>query len=331
MQWSGNISTKITNNDTDGKQNDINEKVIAKLLIELTIKLSEANDNDRKYMAMRLISNLFPHLQRPEKKFVSKPFDPAMQVLSVLRNYGINEILRTAPNQNDEIPLDEFARNDLNKLLRSHRTSLKQKATFRDDAIHARKETYKLIPHLVPYIFERSDASRFPIPILLLQCAALEDRCLENYLLKALDATLVEYKKKLEKDSSIIEAGDESYEIYLQQQATFILPPLLELASSDVVNVRMCAIQWIQQLLARMDAEAASYLAAHLVRDTNPTIAGIANIILGGAITNLSPIMAEDNFTVSFIDSKESDGLAKMDNSLKCRSKELAERLQISS
>ena len=333
LKWRN--STKTFNIDPCVNSDDTNDEACATLLIELSLKLSEVNDDDHKFLAMRLISNFYSRLQKPKTAMVWKIFDLIISVLTILANSGIEEDLRTAPRHNVQtpagIPRPFHNRNDLNKLLQCHRQAIKRKTLNRDNAIQARENAYTMISLLSAYTLQRSDASRFQIPILLLQCAVFEDRRLENCLTRALDSTLAEYKKKFDEDQTLISKGCKNYGTSPQQQATFILPALLETVCSQAVNVRMNAIQWIQKLLVNMDAEAACYLASHLVHDENPTIARMAKSILDNTKINSSPIVVRENFSLSIIDLKKSDGLFKIQNDLKNRSKELSQRLQISS
>ena len=57
----------------------------------------------------------------------------------------------------------------------------------------------------------------------------------------------------------------------------------------------------------------------------------MAKEILDNTKINSSPIVVRENFSVSIIDLEKSDGLFKVKNDLKNRSKELSQRLQISS
>ena len=330
LEWSGSTGTMNANID-------VNDEKYVMLSIELSLKLLEVNDNDNehKFLAMRLVFFFYDHLQRPEAVFASKLFDAATKILTILVDFRIDDELRTIPRRNDQIPLGVptpfGGRNDLNQLLQSHRQSLKRKKLKVDDAIEAREIAYKLIASLSSYIFEQSDASPFHFPTLLLQCAVYEDRHLEHYLTKALDSILVKYEEKLDKDLSLFKAADKYSGGSLQQQATSILPALLETVCSGAVYVRINAVQWIQKLLLKMDAEAASYLAAHLVRDENPTIARRARKILDTTARSAESIVASETVSVSFIDITKSDGLIEIQNELEQRSKELAERLQMPS
>jgi len=332
------VENSLELSDSTGTINaniDTNDGKYVILLIELSLKLLEVDDNGHKFLAMRLVFFFYNHLQRPEAAFASKVFDAATKILTILVDFSVDDELRTLPRRNDQIPLGVPApfggRNDLNQLLQSHRQSLKRKNLKRDDAIEAREIAYKFIASLSSYIFERSDASPFHFPNLLLQCAVYEDRHLEHYLTNALDSILIKYEEKLDKDQSLFKTTDKNFGGSLQQQATSILPALLETVCSGAVYVRVNAIQWIQKLLLKMDAEAASYLASHLVRDENLTVAGGARKIIDTAARNAQPAVVSEALSVSFIDITKNDGLIKIQNKLEQRSKDLAGRLQISS
>jgi ariadne-1 len=327
-------STKLITIDRCNNADDFTDESYMALLVDLSLKLSEVNDDEHKFLAIQLVSSFFCHLQRPKISMILKVFDLIFSVLTILANSCIGEDLRTPPHRNVQtpagIPRPFHNRNDLNYLLQSHRQSMKRKNLSRGNAVSARKDAYELIPLLTPYIFERSDASRFQLPILLLQCIVFEEKLLENRLIKALDSTLAEYEKKIHDDQSLICKGVENNETSLQQQAIFILPALLEAICSESVNVRINAIKWIQKLLVNMDAEAASYLAAHLVHDQSSTIAQMAKDVLEKTKINLSLVVDKESFSVSMIDLNQNDGLRKVQSDLKNRSKMLTQRLQIS-
>lgn len=92
----------------------------------------------------------------------------------------------------------------------------------------------------------------------------------------------------------------------------------------------MHGIQWIQKLLMTTDADAASRLASYLIYDENLSIAGMAKIILDNTIANSSPIVLKENFFVSIIDLKKSEGLTIVQSDVKNQSRVLAKKLQIS-
>ena len=334
FNWKGSIRTNHTNPLI--KKYDASDELYATLFIELSLKLSEVNHDEHKYMAMRLVTNFYPHMKRPQTAIVCKIFDLIITILTIVANSDIGEDLRTAPRNDDQIApgllhIPFGGRNDLNKLLQSHRQSMKRRNLDRGSAIEARADAYAMIPLISVYLFERSDASKFRLPILLLRCAVYESRCLENCLTKALDSTLAEYKIKFDKDQSLMSKDFGNDRTSSQQQATFILPALLETVSSGAEYVRTNAIKWIEKLLVYMDAEAARYLAAHLIHDENQAISRMAKSIIYDTKTDSPPIVAKNDISVTFFDLEESDGLLKVKSDLKNRSKELAQRLNLSS
>ena len=108
------------------------------------------------------------------------------------------------------------------------------------------------------------------------------------------------------------------------------MPALLEAVCSEAAYVRLNAIQWVRRLLVNMDAEAASNLAAHLAHDENHTIAQIAQEIIDITARNRSPISANQNVPLRFLNLTKSDGLTNIQNEVEQRIKELTQRLQIS-
>lgn len=333
LNWNG--SAKTIKIDPNVKSDNISDEAYATLLIELSLKLSEGDDDERKFLAMRLVSRFYSYLHRPQATIISKIIDLISNVLTILADSGhIEEDLRIVPGHDAQlaggVPRPFGNRNDLNKLLQTHRQSLKRKNLHRDDAIHARKDAYKMIPHISAHTVGRSETSPFQLPILLLQCAVFEEHCLQECLTNALNSTLAVYEKQLDEDQSLISEGSINYGMSSQQQATFLLPALLETVCSDVLNVRMNGIRWIQRLLVNMDAEAACCLAAHLLHDENSMVARMAGAVLDSHETKSSQMIVGENFSVSIIDFTESDGVIKVQNDLKDRSKSLAERLKIS-
>jgi len=197
LDWKGSAKTT----KVDPKSDNISDEAYATLLIELSLKLSEGDDDERKFLAMRLVSRFYSHLQRPKATTISKIIDLISKVLTILADSGhVEEDLRIAPGHNAQlaggVPRPFGNRNDLNKLLQTHRQSLKRKNLHRDDAIHARKDAYRMIPHISAHTVGRSETSPFQLPILLLQCAVFEEHCLQECLTNALNSILAIYEKK---------------------------------------------------------------------------------------------------------------------------------------
>ncbi len=333
LNWK--CSTKTKNIELYSNYDDVSDDAYATLFIELSLKLSDGNDDDHQFMAMRLVRNFFRHIQRPQAALVSKIFDLMMKVFTALVTSGTSEDLKIAPRGDDHnapglVPAPFGRRNDLNRLLQNHRQSLKRKSMDRGNAIQAREDAYTMIIQLSAHMFEQPEASKFRLPILLLQCAIFESSCLEKHLTRALDSTLAEYRIKFDNDESMETEDFDHSGTSPQQQATFILPTLLEAVCSGEEYVRMSAIQWIQKLLVHMDVEAARYLAGHLVCDKIHAISRIAKSILETTKADAPPVMGKNAITVSFISLEERNGSIEVQTDLRNREKELAERLQIS-
>ena len=333
LDWKGSTSSQCIKSPMDS--DDISDELYAKMLIKLSLKLSEGDSDEHKFLSMRLVSNFFGRLERPGKVIVGKIFDLIINMLTKLVDTSmIEQDLRIAPRNNRntaaQIPVPFNVRNDLNKLLQSHRQSLKRKNLNRDNATQARKEAYAMIPFLSTFVIDLTNASKFQLPILLFRCAGFEDPYLEEYLTKALDSVLVEYKKKFDENGSFVSKGCKDYGMSSQQQTTFLLPALLETVSSKSVNVRMNAIQWVKELLVDMDSEAASCLAAYLLHDENSKIVQIAKTILEGDASTPSLDVIQDEANTMMIDLNSNDGLMRIQNDLKDRSRAIAQKLQIS-
>ena len=331
LNWKGSKKTK--NIEHFPNNNDPSDDAYATLFIELSLKLSDADDDEHQFIAMRLVRKFFHHIQQPQTALVAKIFDLMIKIFTALATSGTSEDLRIAPRgENDApglVPVPFGRRNDLNNLLRNHRQSLKRKNMNRGNAIQAREDAYMMIPLLSAHIFEQPEALRFRLPILLLHCAIFESSSLEKHLTKALDSTLAEYRIKFENHQSLETEGFGHNGTSPQQQATFLLPVLLEAVCSGEEYVRMSAIQWIQKLLVHMDAEAARYLAGHLVSDEIHAVSRIAKSILETTKADAPPVVGKNTVSVSFISLEERSGLIEVQTDLQNREKELAERLRI--
>jgi ariadne-1 len=247
-------------------------------LLELCLKMCQQGDRDRKFLAIRIISGLYSDL--PFQNDVSLGVLTAvMEVLQTVVDMGTSNLEEVRDTQRQgHLPLGVPApfnhRNDLNRLLLSHRQLLNRKNMKRDDAMEARKEAYRLVPLLSAVAFEVQNDNPFQLPNLLLQCAVHEDSYLEHNVMKAIDAILSAFVQRMdEQGSSIIGSMQRSS---MEHEATSLLPTLLEVVCSEDASIRGVGIEWIQKLLVKMDVEAALYLAAFLVNDEDIQISQMA-------------------------------------------------------
>lgn len=300
------------------------DEAYSTLLIELALGLSKEVETDRKFLSIQLLACFVEQLQS-SPAVLPDIFVAIVAVLKVVVDQGAsdNDDLRNTPPRPGQQPLGVPApfnhRNDLNRLLQSHRQSLKRKTMKHDGAIKARQETYKLIPRLSKLMFACESNRPFEIPNLLLQCAVHEDRLLEHYVVEALDASLSEYVRMLDAglEGGCIEEDETLTSFRLG--ATTLLPSLVEATCSEVVAARSVGMEWIAKLLVKMDPEAALYLASRLVDDENRHVAKVAQCVLnsnpcikveevsdsivwfggGEGEDLLSPIQAEINHRIS--------------------------------
>ncbi|KAG7342051.1 IBR/half ring-finger domain containing protein [Nitzschia inconspicua] len=270
----------------DYEVNENNSTVLptyTSLMMELYLALCRRHDEDLQYLAIRLAARFCDSL--PKKSLPETALDVKPMVMKVLRNVvdmGLADLdgMRRTPRGEEHLPLGVPApfnrRQDLDRLLNSHRQGLRRKRLKRDEAREARKEAYRLICLLPLTIFD-SDEEIMELPNLLLQCAVYEDRYLEYYVVKAIDQVLNACIEKI-KNGQVPGKGDGN--LMLQQQANMLLPSLLETVCSEDVSVRRVGMQWVKRLLMLMDGEAAVYLASHLVKDEDSSIARSAGELL---------------------------------------------------
>jgi IBR domain, a half RING-finger domain/Zinc finger, C3HC4 type (RING finger) len=255
------------------------------LMMELCLSLCRRGDKDSVFLAVRLVGRLFESLPtNTQAETTLEVRSIVVEVLKSVVDMGLADLeeMRATARRGGVLPLGVPVpfnrRQDFDQLLASHRQSQKRKHLKSDGAIEARKEAYRLVCLLPATIIAQQKDEPFELPILLLQCAVYEDRYLEHFVLKAIDFVLNACVMKLSTEFERNDDGDFKYKF--QQQATMLLPSLLETVCSEDVSVRSVGLDWIKRLLIRMDGEAAIYLASHLVHDGDSTIARSARKLI---------------------------------------------------
>jgi ariadne-1 len=312
--------------------NSILNEAYATLLIELAVALSNQGETDYKFLSIQLVSCFYNQMKPVSLTVISKTLVAIADVLKVLVDQGAAEMdnLRTIPERAGELPLGVPApfnqRNDLNRLLTNHRQYLNRKKMQHDNSMQARKVAYELIPPLSKGMFECEGYEPYELPNLLLQCTVHEDRLLEQYVIKALDACLLEYVARLD---TVLEAasGMDDTCASFQLEATSLLPSLLEASCSEVVAARTVAMEWVAEVVFKIDAQAALYLSSRLVHDVDPHISKIASHVLH-SYPNMVVDCVED-IAITFVDEGE-DGTSAIKAQLSHRIFHLADTLRIS-
>ena len=259
-----------------------------------------------------------------------KCLDASLEVLSVVVEVGESNVEQRR-NPHPQLPLGVPApfnnRNDLNRLLNGHRTSQKRRKLMTDEALKARQVAYEMITSLAARSLARSQRP-FELAIFLLRCAVYEDELMQHYAANALDALLKEYIQAFGTKTWDSLVGQTNQTNSLQQQATPLLPSLLDAVCSDSVTARSAASKWISRLLQRLDSQAAQYLSSYLVNDTEKDIVRIAQSVIDNC--HEDDVHSETRRTTAvFLDLSEETGLLRVETSLKDRTMELSERLEM--
>jgi hypothetical protein len=189
-------------------------KEYARLLIDLALLLANRPEGDSalrstderkqgKFCAVQLVKTIYNQLLSSAiihhenadewtRMIFEKCLDASIEVLTVVVEVGQSNVDRQR-NPHAQMPLGVAAafnhRNDLNRLLNTHRESQKRRKLGMDDAIQARQVAYELITGLVAYSLDR-EKGPFELPIFLLKCAIYEEEYMQHYVGKALDALL---------------------------------------------------------------------------------------------------------------------------------------------
>ena len=206
------------------------------------------------------------------------------------------------------VPAPFNRRNDLNRLLNSHRALLKRKKLGDDEAVHAREAAYRMIVDLAPHsLFRKGDV--FELPNILLKCVVYENEVLQLHAVDALDALLKQYKQVLSNGSVCLIENEPDL---LRHKATLLLPSLLDAVCSDSNAAKSAAAKWTSQLLFSMDPQAACHLSAYLVQDSDPAISRIARaVLLEGDPDSMNDRFTKETVT-AYIDSRNSVEVASI-------------------
>ena len=142
--------------DNSWESNNNGEDAYMALLVELLVVLCQQDSREHKFLAVRLVDCMSNQFEI-QNKTISSIITIVVEVLNTVVDLGVSNLeeLRTTPRARrvpSGVPVPFDSRSDLNRLLRSHRQSLKRKSMKRDDAMDARKEAYQLIHRFASFI-----------------------------------------------------------------------------------------------------------------------------------------------------------------------------------
>jgi ariadne-1 len=320
-QWSDSPSTMGSNGVTP----------YASLAVALCLELCQRGDSDSKLLSMRLVGRWFKTLPMRSEDTSLKILEIVVEILSTVVRSGLADLneMKVASYRESLRTAGGLAATDqryhLDRLINTHRQSLKRKKMNRDDAVDARKQAYHLVTLMPSCVFERIGAEPYKLPNLLLQCAVFEDQDLEYFVIKAVDSVLTFYVEKLMDQKTGYDYTDD---VTLQMQATLLLPSLLETICSDVAYARNIGMEWIKRLLLQMDPEAAMYMASHLVHDEHGTIARTAQEVVAASATFVRDI--EMVAKVTFYDFRDAEQALTLRYMMEERIEELSRSLGMS-
>jgi hypothetical protein len=304
-------------------------KELVGLLTALILLLAEQH-TEGKYWAIQLMQSCYRETMGLTTLQDGAAFDEwtleildkwlkvSLQVLTVVIEVGETNVAQERRNPDLAalplgVPGPFNRRNDLNRLLNSHRALLKRKKLGDDEAVHAREAAYKMIVDLARYSLSRK-GDVFELPNILLKCVLYENEVLQLHALDALDALLNQYKQGLS-DGSLCRIENEpssNTTDLLRHQAALLLPSLLDAVCSDSDATKFAAAKWISQLLFFMDPQAACHLSTYLVQNSNSAISKIARaVLLEGDSVSIKDRFAKETIT-AYIDSSNSVEVASI-------------------
>lgn len=315
------------------------------LLVDLTLLLATRPEGDgslrssdeRKYgkfWAVQLVQVFLDHLVPPSalaettlnewtKSVVMSCLAVAVEVTSVVIEIGESNVEHPRIGHRQlpggvEAPFQQ--RHDLNRMLNSHRASQKRRKLGADDAIRARQVAYEVIARTATHSIQR-ESRPFELPVYLLRCSIYEDNHMQPFVSRASASLLSVYSGHAHAQEwhlltlkSIFDGTASSR----QQIVVPLLPAVLDAVCSDSPSSRLIAIDWIEQFLWLLDAEAAWYLLSFLRHDseTQVTLAAeraLANI---GSLPIRAPAACAE-FT--YVDSSSDDGRQRLEYLLHTR------------
>jgi hypothetical protein len=162
-------------------------------------------------------------------------------------------------------------RPDLTYLIARHRKSQRKRSLQVEEAVKAREISYCLIARLadVSHI-QTGESYSFDLPIMLFRSSQLETEMMQPLVTKSLSALLRVYKQ------SLLRRNENDFS-QLQSTAAFLLPVLLETIVGDSVPARICALNWVNEFLSRLDPLASRYLLQFMIEDEDLKIARAAS------------------------------------------------------
>lgn len=258
-----------------------------RLYLDLIVVLQ---DQRGAYWGIQLMQNLYNELRKAladhendewVNDFYQRCLQTAKTVLVALPEAATREmgdgattgLLQPAQGVPAGLPEPFERRRDLNMLLRDHRVRQKRKRVQSSGAIKARQVAYQIITELATerYLVEScEDKLSFDIPIVILQCASVEDETMQSYLSQAMDALLSAYKQLAATRRGSV------FGTKTQHQVAPLLPSLVSAACSDSAAARLVVARWTSDFLLDLDPSASLHICMHLASDYDPFVSSLA-------------------------------------------------------
>lgn len=253
-----------------------------RLFLDLVVVLQD--HHGMVYWGMQLMQNVYNELRMASaddendewvRGFYQRCLQAAKAVAMIVPDSATNEVAGE-PLRPDQMPAGGIQpfhrRQDLDMLLRDHRVRQNRKRLSFDGAIKARKAAYNIIKELSleRYLAENCDNKMsFDIPIILLQCAHVEDETMQPYIARAMGALLSAYKQ-------IAARGKSARSLATDHQVAALLPSLVSAACADSAAARLVVAHWASDFLADMDFCASLHICMFLSDDFDPFVSKIA-------------------------------------------------------
>jgi hypothetical protein len=217
--------------------------------------------------------------------FSQKCFHAAKSVLSSLLTTEVNN--DDGNDRHHGIELRIGNRNHLDTLIRDHRLKRKRQQLQRDKALVARQIAYQLIAETgSETLLEPQDnwLMTYETPILILQCAFLENDTMQPYIARTMDVLLPIYNhiignQKLAGDSTLREFW-----------VAPLLPSLVHAACSSSPEARLVVVRWATDFVLHVDPSAALHICSFLASDGDSCISRLARNSLAHLDTLISNV-----------------------------------------
>ena len=327
-----------------------------RLLVDLAVLLATRPEGDgslrssdeRKYgkfWAVELIQLFLNHLipastftERSSDEWTSSVvrscLDVAVEVASIVVEIGESNVEYSQLTGRQpllggvEAPFQR--RRDLNRMLNTHRASLKRRKLGADDAIRARQVAYEVISRTATHSIER-ESRPFELPMYLLRCAIYEENHMQSFVATASTSLLKIYSDHVrahEWHHLCATTESDGSQNSLQHLVVPLLPAVLDAVCSDSPNARLMAIDWIKHFLRVMDIEAAWYLINFLILDHDKQVSSAAE----KAMSTIGVLPKQARVECSkfdFVDRSTGEGLQKLKTMMQTRVQEVSDTLGI--